>query len=170
MTTDAQIILLEGADGTGKTTFISRMAQMHLDGGTAVPRVIHNTADDRLLPGSLYRHYYAQLVDAVEFRANGISTYIDRSFLSELIYGRLYRGKARLTERQVRKLERLATDADIILLGMTTDLAVRRARVQERGEEFDRLQPFVGAFYSQHFSERSKYWITADSTSAPVLN
>lgn len=168
--TEPQIILLEGADGTGKTTFVQRMSQRHLDGGTQVPRFIHNTADDRFLPGSLYKHYYAQLLDAVEFRANGISTYIDRSFLSEMIYGRLYRGKARITERQVRKLERLATDAGIILLGMTADLAIRRARVRERGEDFDQKQPFVGAFYAQHFSERSKYWVTADSASAPVLD
>ncbi|UGL61843.1 thymidylate kinase [Microbacterium phage Franklin22] len=168
--TEASIYLIEGADGTGKTTFVERMAESHLLSGDPIPRFIHNTAEDRHLPGSLFQHYRAQLLDAVEFRANGISTYIDRSFLSELIYGQVYRGKARITERQARKLERLADQAGIVLLGMTAELVVRRARIEERGETFDRQQPWVGALYSQHFRERGKYWITADSTSATVLN
>lgn len=168
--TEAQIILLEGADGTGKTTFVRRMSAMHLAGGTAVPRFIHNTAADRHLGGSLYLHYKAQLMDALDFRRGGISTYIDRSFLSELIYGRLYRGKARITEAQARRLERFALKNDIILLGMTAEDVIRRARIEERGETFDGMQPIVGALYSQHFAEREAYWVTADSTSAPVLN
>jgi|GEM_PF-5911284 len=168
--TDAQIILIEGADGTGKTTFVQRMAKAHLDGGTAVPRVIHNDASDHRLPGSLYRHYRAQLLDALAFREAGVSTYIDRSFLSELIYGRIYRGRARITDRQARRLERLAARHGVLLLGMKADQAVRRSRIEARGETFDDKQPLVGAFYSQHFAERGAYWVTADSTSAPVLN
>ena len=166
----AQIILIEGADGTGKTTFVRQMAQFHLDGGTPVPRVIHNDATDHLLPGSLYRHYRAQLLDAIAFREQGITTYIDRSFLSELIYGGLYRQSSRVSAREVRRLERFARKNDIILFGITADLDVRRSRIKARGETWDRHQPFVGAFYSQHFRDRGQYWITADSTSASVLN
>ncbi|UKH48467.1 thymidylate kinase [Microbacterium phage Katzastrophic] len=166
----AKVFLIEGADGTGKTTFVKRMASRDLSNGDPIPRVIHNDASDHKLPGSLYRHYRAQLLDAISFRESGISTYIDRSFLSELVYGNLYRGRARISERQARRLERFARKHGIVLLGMTADLAIRRSRVEARGETFDPKQPFVDAFYSQHFAARGRYWTTADSTSAPVLD
>ncbi|UYL86818.1 thymidylate kinase [Microbacterium phage Rona] len=166
----AQIILIEGADGTGKTTFVERMAQQHLSDGTPVPRVIHNDASDHKLPGSLYAHYKAQLLDAISFRESGVSTYIDRSFLSELVYGVIYRGRSRVSPRQARRLERFARKNGVLLLGMVAPMAVRRDRIEERGETFDDKQPFVGAFYSQHFRERAEFWVTADSTSAPVLD
>ena len=168
--TPAQTILIEGADGTGKSTFVSRMVNMHLTDGTYIPRVIHNDARDHALPGSLYHHYRAQLLEAIHFRDLGISTYIDRSFLSELIYGPLYRGKSRISTREGRKLERLATQNDIALLGMTAEHAIRRSRIEARGEKFDAVQPFVAAAYSQHFANRAKHWVIADSSSAHVLN
>lgn len=155
----AQVYVVEGADGTGKSTFIQRMARPG-------DRLIHNNASDHLLPGSLARHYRAQLLDALDFRDRGISTYIDRSFLSEVVYGRLYRGNPRVSLLQAHSLERFAARHGIVLLGMTADLSVRRDRIRERGEEWDRKQPFVGAFYSQHFGERARYWATADSTPA----
>lgn len=165
----AQIILIEGADGTGKTTFVRRMAQMHLTGGTPIPRVIHNDASDHLLPGSLYHHYKGQILDAVSFRNSGISTYIDRSFLSESVYGNLYRGRSRISDRQVARLERFALKHGVLLLGMTADLAIRRSRIEARGECFDTNQPAVGHIYSEHFADREAFWIAADSPSAPVL-
>lgn len=164
------IYLIEGADGTGKTTFVERMHKAHVRAGDREPRFIHNDASDHKLPGSLYRHYRAQLLDAVDFRDTaGISTYIDRSFLSELVYGPLYRGKSRITPRQARRLERLADRHGVVLLGMTAELDVRRQRIRARGETWTRLDAFVGAIYSQHFRESGR-WVIADSTSATVLN
>lgn len=161
------IFLLEGADATGKSSAISQAVIHAAMADLPEPRVIHNTADDHKLPGSLYRHYKAQLLDAIDFRdKHGISTYIDRSFVSEVIYGGLYRGKSRLTIRQAHRLERLASKHGIVLLGMTADLNTRRRRMLGRGETWDNQQPFVGAFYHQWFRERRAYWITADSSSA----
>ena len=157
------IVVIEGADGTGKTTVVENAIRGHTRAGDPEPRFIHNDASDHKLPGSLYRHYRAQLLDAVAFRANGVSTYIDRSFLSELVYGRLYRGRSRITHRQARRLERLADKAGIVLLGMTAGLDTRRLRIRARGEEWDPKQPFVGAMYSQHFHESGR-WVIADST------
>ncbi|QCG77293.1 thymidylate kinase [Microbacterium phage BubbaBear] len=165
------VYLVEGADGTGKTSFVKSMVSIHAQLGDREPRVIHNDASDHKLPGSLYRHYRAQLLDAIDFRDNhGISTYIDRSFLSELVYGPLYRSKSRITRRQARRLERLADRHGIVLLGMTADLNLRRLRIRARGETWTRKDAFVGALYSQHFRERGRYWLTADSSSATVLN
>lgn len=162
------IYILEGADGTGKTTFAERVAAQLMwdETGPKDVRFIHNTADDRLLPGSLYAHYRAQLVDAVQFRADGVATIIDRSFLSEHVYGSIYRKKPRISARQVRRLERLAYDADIVMLGFTATGTVRRMRLKERGEIYDLRQPLVGAFYSQHFRDSEKFWTKVDTSSS----
>lgn len=164
------VYLIEGADGTGKTTFVKRAVTHAAMADFPEPRVIHNDASDHKLPGSLYRHYRAQLLDAIDFRDNhGVSTYIDRSFLSELVYGPLYRGKSRITRRQARRLERLANRHGIVLLGMTADLDVRRLRIRARGESWTNKDAFVGAIYSQHFGA-SPCWLTVDSSSTTVLN
>ncbi|AVR56775.1 thymidylate kinase [Microbacterium phage Elva] len=166
----AQVFLIEGADGTGKTTFVGRMAARHAAAGHREPRLIHNDASDHRLPGSLYRHYRAQLLDAVDFRDTaGVTTYIDRSFLSELVYGPLYRGRSRITPRQARRLERLADRHGVVLLGMTAELNTRRLRVRARGEAWTAKDAFVGAEYSRQFRESGR-WVIADSTSAHVSN
>ncbi|QDP45051.1 thymidylate kinase [Microbacterium phage Stromboli] len=164
------VYLIEGADGTGKTSFVSRAVTHAAMADYPEPRVIHNDASDHRLPGSLYRHYRAQLLDAVEFRdVHGLSTYIDRSFLSELVYGPIYRGRSRITRRQARRLERLADRLGVVLLGMTADLDVRRLRIRARGETWTPKDAFVGAEYSQQFRESGR-WVIADSTSAHVSN
>ncbi|QOP66623.1 thymidylate kinase [Microbacterium phage Lahqtemish] len=171
MTRIAQVFLIEGADGTGKTSFVESMASIHAQLGDPTPRFIHNDASDHKLPGSLFRHYRSQLLDAIDFRDTaGISTYIDRSFLSEAVYGPIYRGRSRISPRQARRLERLADRHAVVLLGMEADLNVRRRRILERGETWTNADAFVGAIYAQHFRERGRYWITADSSSATVLN
>ncbi|QTF81968.1 thymidylate kinase [Microbacterium phage BabyYoda] len=165
-----QVFLIEGADATGKSSFVSRMVVHAAMADYPEPRVIHNDASDHKLPGSLYRHYRAQLLDAVEFRdVHGVSTYIDRSFLSELVYGRLYRGRSRITPRQARRLERLADRLGVVLLGMTAELNIRRLRVRARGETWTAKDAFVGAEYSQQFRESGR-WVIADSTPAHVSN
>jgi len=167
---EAPIYLLEGADGTGKTTFAEHMVDYLLLQGYPDVAFIHNGPEDAKLPGSLYHHSRAQLLDAVARRAAGIPTIIDRTFLSELVYGQLYRGKSRITPRQARRLERLAQRAGMVLIARTADLAIRRQRILARGESWDPTQAFVGAFYFQWFHEREDYWIIADSSSASVTN
>lgn len=165
----AQIVILEGADGTGKTTAVLEGRDFLRARGEDDPRMIHNDASDHKLEGSLYRHYLAQLLDAIAFRNHAdITTYIDRSFLSEHIYGPLYRGKSRISARQVRRLERFCKKHGIILIGATAPLKIRKARIEERGEKFDPMQPFVSVLYSQHFNKGA--WTIVDSSSATVLN
>lgn len=173
----ARIYLIEGADGAGKTSFVqrasSRLWRAHVRETLhnlnipllAPPRIIHNGPEDASLPGSLFQHYRAQLLDAISFREQGITTFIDRSYLSEQIYGRLFRGKSRISERQVRRLDRLAAKAGVIMLGFEAVDDVRRARIEARGETWGRKQYLIAARYYIHFREPNSSWHTVDSTS-----
>lgn len=159
---ETKVYVLEGADATGKSTLAMEMqSRADLDDPAQEYVYIHNDASDAKLPGSLYRHYRAQLLDALD-RPNTI-TIIDRSWLSEYVYGTLYRGAPRITGRQVAKLTRWAKKHGIVLLGLYADPEVRFRRIRERGETWDVTQRAVGESYAQIFQDLS--WTTVDSTS-----
>jgi hypothetical protein len=166
----AEVYLVEGADATGKSSFVFNRIRDLNELGEPLPRVIHNDASDHRLPGSLYRHYRAQILDAFEFRERGVTTFIDRTFLSELVYGRLYRGRARITEMQARRLQSMAYRHGVILLGMTAADSVREVRILDRGESWDSTQPAVASLYNQWFHENRRHWNIADSSSALFLD
>lgn len=158
----ARVYLVEGPDGVGKSTFIANMVAADLAAGNPEPRQIHNTADDAKLPGNLFQHYRAQLLDAIDFRDNdNRSTYIDRGYLSEVVYGLVYRGKTRVSPRERLRLELLSKRAGIILLGMETPENTRRDRIELRGEVWDAKQPAVAHTYHNYFQSHGG-WIIAD--------
>jgi thymidylate kinase len=127
-----RVIVLEGADASGKTALAEELL---LDYPEDMTVYIHNDASDAKLPGSLYRHYKAQLLDALDRRET--ITVIDRSFLSEWVYGTTYRGKARISRRQARKLSKWALKNGVEFIGMQAGTDVRYTRMRERGENFD---------------------------------
>jgi len=163
------IIVLEGADGTGKTTAVQAgQAYAHSQGMEV--RSIHNGPDDADLPGSLYRHYRAQLLDAIDFRDQGISTFIDRSFLSEAIYGGVYRGNSRISSFGLIRLENLARHHGIELMAFEAPDGLRKTRIEERGEVWDEYKdPTIGELYTEYFRLHTS-WITADRLSTTLNN
>lgn len=161
-----RVVIIEGADGAGKTTFANNLWVNDLIHGVD-SRLIHNGPPPK--DGSLYYHYRAQILDALWFRDElGVSTYIDRTFLSELIYGPLYRGKSRVFGRQVNGLIRFAHNNGVLFFGVTADTQVRRARIESRGETWDPRQVLIGNLYDNSFQRAASHWNIVDTTSAPI--
>lgn len=156
-----RVYLLEGADAAGKTALAEKIGQETPDSQEFV--YIHNDASDSALPGTLFKHYRAQLMDALE-RENTV-TVIDRSFLSELVYGYTFRGRSRISARQAIKLTDWAIEHGIILVGCIADDFTRQERMAERGEEWNEKDPAIGAYFSQIFRGDSS-WYIVDSSSA----
>lgn len=158
-----RIILLEGADAAGKSTIAQRFSDYYTDAGLVVTRV-HNGPPSTVSGKSLYHIYRNQLELAVVVRklADRI-TIIDRSFPSEAVYGPVFRGQSLLTPKQTAKLERYCIKHNIWRIGVVAPDAIRRARMDCRGESFDR-QPDVAAMYNSYFHENS--WSIADTKSA----
>ncbi|MEU7244892.1 hypothetical protein [Streptomyces sparsogenes] len=110
-------IVLEGGDGVGKSTLAHTLVNQY--GFTAVhsPRTPdHQTLINR------YRDLLARPGRLV----------LDRSFLSELVYGPLYRGHSRLTWNQALDLAQLVTARDGVFLYLTAPAATVHQRLTTR--------------------------------------
>jgi thymidylate kinase len=98
------VIVLEGCDGTGKTTAAGRLADRH---GYAV---VHSGRISRT-KGLAER--YREVLDLPGKVA------LDRSFISELVYGPLRDGRSRLTPRQAAELAFVLADRGGVLVHLT---------------------------------------------------
>lgn len=88
------IIVIEGPDGTGKTTLAKLLAE------TKGFKYVHNGPPPEGV--SLFRHYGEQLL-----AARGARVVFDRLHVGELIYGPVMRGKSLITVEEMRLLNRL---------------------------------------------------------------
>ena len=83
------LIILEGLDKCGKTTFANKLG----------PNVVikHSTKDDDAL--TILKKYAAI--------ANEQTVVLDRSFLSEMTYGPVYRGEMRITPAKFMQIKKI---------------------------------------------------------------
>lgn len=159
------VYLLEGADGTGKTTFATRVTDRN-EGG----RLIHNDVPPKDV--DLYQLYLGQINEAIHYRdVANVTTVIDRSFLSEAVYGR-YRGKSRISKHQRRKLEAHCKRNGVVLLAFTADANVRHQRILDRGEKWTFTAAMAGVDYHEYFhgAWAKRFWTIVDSSSTSTPN
>ncbi|MER6383657.1 hypothetical protein [Streptomyces sp. NPDC001250] len=113
-------IVIEGCDGARKSTLATRLAREH--GFT----VIHcpRTPDSV----SLLQRYLGVLTRPGRL-------VLDRSFISELAYGPLYRGRSRITWDEARTLAKAVVNRDGVFLHLTASTAVIQTRLLNRDKE-----------------------------------
>lgn len=110
-------VVLEGCDGVGKSTLAKRLTSDH--GFT----VVHSS---RTPDGVDLAERYRQILSQPGRLA------LDRSFVSELVYGPLCHGGSRLTDADSCHLAALTARRDGILVHLTAPAWVIRARLLVR--------------------------------------
>lgn len=114
-----QVIVLEGCDGTGKTTLAAELKHQHgYD-------VVHSGRIPD--PAEELAEQYRSILE----RRPG-KTAFDRSFISELVYGPLRDGRSRLTAHQVAELTFLLADRGGLLVHLTAHPKALTARLRAR--------------------------------------
>jgi predicted kinase len=128
------VIVLEGCDGTGKTTRAAELADRH---GYSV---IHSSCVDD--PDGLAGAYRAVLRQPGKLA-------LDRSFVSELVYGQLRDGQARLTGREAAELAFALADRGGVLIHLTAHPKALAWRLRARdgyAPTLDRLRVLLATY------------------------
>lgn len=128
------VIVLEGCDGTGKTTLAGELADRH--GYT----VIHSSRVDDA--NGLAGAYHAVLE-----RKGKLA--LDRSFVSELVYGPLRDGRSRLTGHEAAELAFALADRGGVLVHLTGHPAALAWRLRARdgyAPTLDRLRLLLATY------------------------
>lgn len=110
-------VILEGADGTGKTTLAKQIAEYY---GWDV---CHCTADD---PADF--DFYKQT-------ARKQNVVWDRHTIGELIYPKVFHRKPQIATEDARIVLSYAREAGAKIFVLTTELGEIKRRLSERGEE-----------------------------------
>lgn len=120
------IIIVEGVDGSGKTTLISLIEK-------AIPKHFqkhfHHCGP---LTGTVEQEYYDPLT-RVRFDTFFVG---DRWHVGEMIYGPIYRGESKVTKRWKNDIEDLLDRRGSVKVIMKPGLDVVTSRLKERGEDY----------------------------------
>lgn len=92
------LVILEGPDGAGKTTLAQSLAEQY--GGLYVHRTYSPTMD-------IWEHH-AEALQIAQARAHEQLVIVDRLWPSELIYGRVFRGKGYYGPYNARSMDRVS--------------------------------------------------------------
>lgn len=129
------VVVLEGCDGAGKTT-IAQHLEHHF--GYTIVHSPPTPADVDLVTR------YTSLVTAPG------RIVLDRSFVSELVYGPILRGRSRISLEQAQHLARRVRERNGTLVHLTAPPTVLHNRLLERGGEtvptLQELQHIIDAY------------------------
>lgn len=126
------LIILEGADGTGKSTVAQELANV------LGAKVLH-----RGPPGQDVITEYAR---DIQWYRPGQGTHVvcDRWHLGELIYGPLLRGSSAFTRESLAHVEKVLQTRGALLVVLDGDAAEIRGRLRRRGDDLVREDQIDG--------------------------
>jgi thymidylate kinase len=142
------LIILEGVDGAGKSTFINELSSMLPD----QTKILHRA--------QLKRHPMQEYVGDIASYHPGRDVIIcDRWHVGELVYGPLYRGASQLTGPQALFIEKWLQSRGALKLHMNTDYETVKSRLADRGEDFlqEHHVRLVYDFYEAYCEEN--HWL-----------
>lgn len=151
-----EVIVLEGCDGTGKTTLAAALASQH---GHAV---IHS---GRTPDGIGLAERYRALLAAPG------KIILDRSFISELVYGPLDHGRSRITVTEAASLACRAAARGGVLVHLTGQPGIIAARLRSRdgpaAPAADRIRAITDAYHDAFAMLNGTAPIITADTTAP---
>jgi hypothetical protein len=151
------VIVLDGCDGTGKTTLAEALCDQH------DYTVIHS---GRTPDGTDIAGRYQQLL-----RTPG-RIVLDRSFISELVYGPLFHGRSRITPATAISLASDVVRRGGAFVHVTGSPAAIAARLRSRdgaAPPLDRVRAIIDAYHDAFaLLEGTAPLITTDTTTQEV--
>ncbi|MGB2791309.1 MAG: hypothetical protein WBC29_02030 [Candidatus Moraniibacteriota bacterium] len=153
-----KIIIVEGVDGSGKTTLVNELSQ-HAPDNTIITHC-----------GPLKKHPLHEYLRPLEQLGSDDVFIADRWHVGEMVYGPLYRGVSRLTPEMMAYIEGFLASRAATRLAMTTPYAEVKRRLESRGEDFLQAQHLrlVCDFY-EDYADRTDGWVGVQEYDAQRL-
>lgn len=120
------LIMLDGVDGAGKTTFANELR----DAWNGPSRILHRSQ----FTGNPMDEYENSLLDY--YPASDELVILDRWFLSELVYGTVLRDRSKLTIRDTVHIDKFLASRGALNIVMTAPTDVLLNRLTARGEDY----------------------------------
>jgi thymidylate kinase len=153
------LIIVEGPDGSGKTTLIDKITDRH--------DALIEHHGPYLGEENILHHYVTSL--SIALSTNPRLTIMDRCWLSEGIYGPIMRQRNRLGQRQQTALEILAREADACLVFCLPPYTVCEKNWQARlKDEYVQRSDKLKAIYDAYKADYSS-WIRRGFASPVIL-
>ena len=140
------VVILEGVDGSGKSTFADKIAAL-------VPHDYEVIREHKgPLTGPVWDEYVTPLMNIRDDQF----LIADRWHVGEMIYGPLYRGKSEVTPAEERLIELLLARMGAVRIIMQPGLSTVRKRLGDRGEDFllaenvKQVHDFYGKYAEKH--------------------
>jgi thymidylate kinase len=150
-----EVIVLEGCDGTGKTNLAEALRDQ---------RCYTVTHSGRAREGTDLAARYRQILAAPGRMV------LDRSFISELVYGPLFHGRSRITLPAAISLATLVAERGGALVHLTGDPEVIATRLMSRDGNApppNRLRDIIDAYHTAfRLLDGTATIITIDATSS----
>ena len=125
------ILILEGPDGAGKTTLAETLRQRFQNNGMV--HIVKHGPYTGVEPEHLCRIYFRAMSPALTFNDTVI---MDRSWISEPIYGEVYRnGANRIDVPRKRMLERVALSRGAVVIHCQPDFETCAETFEKRPEQ-----------------------------------
>lgn len=146
----SKLIIVEGCDGSGKTTYVNNLVEQ-LPDETIVKHC-----------GPLRRPALQEYLYPLTRRDPDAPFVADRWHLGEMIYGPLYRGSSQLTMAQNAYIEMYLEAQGALRVIMDTPYDTVKRRLAIRGEDFlqEEHTRLVLDFYEEHLRVNAGRWVS----------
>ena len=147
------IYIIEGPDGAGKTTLVEQIKKSHMNA-----KVLHFGAPQTPEEAD---NYYKVYVEAINAKRDDEVLIFDRSWYSDMVYGRVMRNRHEMTQEHADMLSAMVVArGGGIIIYCTAPIKVLWSRCQRRGETYLQNQAQLQAIavgYSKVMAENVRF-------------
>lgn len=158
-----KIIVLEGCDGAGKSTFADNLQALYAAAGWDTWRMHFGVPDESIGVVDTYAKPIYEWVIAAEDKGGHNLLIVDRLHIGEIVYGYMLRDGNRMTEEQRETVEDMLILNDAQCFYLAPGLDVIMERFDARGDDLisaDQLAQ-ISTMYDQLLLDNSM-WTVAD--------